>query len=532
MIQQNGYFQVEIINTRGRCQVYPPTEGGDFVDYKEITGFLDRHGFKNYNIRDINDCISNVHGGSFDAGECDGIGFSESMVTTVSLDKMTATCRFYPGTIRGNRLTVKDIIGELTSKGIRFGIDQNAIMDFMTNPAYCTDYVVAQGTPPVHGKDASIEFYFNTNPSLQPKHNEDGSVDYRNLNIISHVNQGDLLATLHKEDRGKPGKDVTGRDIPPRSVTSKKLEYGRNIRISEDSTELFSEVTGHASLVDGKVFVSDVYEVAQDVDNSIGNITYNGNVHVAGSVRGGFIIDAKGDVVVDGVVEDALIRSQGQIIVKCGIHGMKRGILEAQGNVITKFIENAMVFAGGYIETGAILYSDVSASHDIFVNEKKGIITGGSVRAGGKIEAQYIGSEMGAATTLEVGMAPDKKEEYLAMQQEIKSLSEDVAKIQPIISNYKKFLAAGKKLDKKNSMYLNQLVNELKEKREKLEQNQVAFKTMHTNMTYSNHAKVVVKRTIHSGVSLTISDVSLTTKDERSYCQFVKQNGEIKVENL
>lgn len=79
------------------------------------------------------------------------------------------------------------------------------------------------------------------------------------------------------------------------------------------------------------------------MDNSTGNIDYPGNVTVRGNVKGGFSIIAKGDIVVEGVVEDALIQAGGQIIVKRGIHGMTKGILRAQGNVICKFIENATI---------------------------------------------------------------------------------------------------------------------------------------------------------------------------------------------
>lgn len=50
---------------------------------------------------------------------------------------------------------------------------------------------------------------------------------------------------------------------------------------------------------------------------------------------------------------------------------MQRGLLEAKGNVITKYIENAKVFAGGYVETGSIIYSEVSAGEDVIVAEKK-----------------------------------------------------------------------------------------------------------------------------------------------------------------
>ena len=101
----------------------------------------------------------------------------------------------------------------------------------------------------------------------------------------------------------------------------------------------FSEVTGHASLVKGKVFVSSVFEVPADVDNSIGNVEYAGNVHVAGNVKGGFEVRAKGDIIVEGVVEDALLEAGGQIVVKRGIHGMGKGYLQAESNVIVSLLK-------------------------------------------------------------------------------------------------------------------------------------------------------------------------------------------------
>ena len=127
--------------------------------------------------------------------------------------------------------------------------------------------------------------------------------------------------------------NVFGEEISPRTVRSLTLDYANNIKCNEEKTEIFSEVTGHASLVKGKVFVSSVFEVPADVDNSIGNVEYAGNVHVAGNVKGGFEVRAKGDIIVEGVVEDALLEAGGQIIVKRGIHGMGKGYLQADSNI-------------------------------------------------------------------------------------------------------------------------------------------------------------------------------------------------------
>ena len=123
-----------------------------------------------------------------------------------------------------------------------------------------------------------------------------------------------MIARLIPAVPGQPGHDVFGNELKPREVQSLRLSYANNIYVSDDGTELYSEVTGHASLVQGKVFVSGVYEVPADVDNSIGDINYPGNVSVKGNVKSGFVIHADGDIVVEGVVEGAELYAGGQII--------------------------------------------------------------------------------------------------------------------------------------------------------------------------------------------------------------------------
>ncbi len=534
MTQENGYIQVEYgEGDEAFVTYYPPTGNGVKPAYKECVEYLKNKGFEGFNNQQLRNMITGDTQAKMSIGFGDGIEFSESLSYNISLDKMKVTARFYPPSKNGNLLNAQDIIGELAKKNINYGIDQDFILQFMKNRVYFTDFVIARGQDPVHGIDDRIEYFFNTNPTLKPKHNEDGSVDYHNLGNICQCKEGDLLAKLHKGDKGANGKDVTGKDIPCRTIKTLRLEPGKNLKMNEDQTELYSAVTGHVSLVNNKVFVSDVYDVAGDVDTSVGNIEYNGNVHIHGSVRGGFQVIAKGDIVVDGVVEDALIQSdEGQIVVKCGIHGMKKGLLDAGGNIITKFIENASVFSGGYVEAGSITQSDVSASDDVIVSEKKGVITGGIIRAGGKVDAQTIGSPMGTITKIEVGMAPAKKERYVQLQREITVLSQNINKLKPIIKTYNKYITEGKQLDQKNAMYLQKIAAELAKNTKQLEENQNEFNALHQELITSRHAKIKVNKDIYPGVSITISDVGFQVKDKRSFCQFEKKNGEIAVSNL
>ena len=280
---RNQYFQLEFRDTFALLHIYPPEDGGKMLSITEVTEYLATNKLEQYNLKELNAAIVNLQAESvLLVGEWDGIPVRESMLVSISLDKMKVICRFVPPSIGSDKfLTAENIISDLAFRKVKFGIEQEAILDFLNDRKYCTDYVFAVGKQPIHGRDAKIEYFFNTNKNLQPKRNEDGSVDYKELNTISHVKKGDLLARLIKEDPGKPGKNVFGEEIKPRTVRSTRLQYGNKISINEDKTEIYSDVTGHANYLNEKVFVSDVFSVPADVDNSIGNIEYDGSVVVS-----------------------------------------------------------------------------------------------------------------------------------------------------------------------------------------------------------------------------------------------------------
>lgn len=524
----NGYFQLEVQQGEVFVRIYPPKDGGEAVSIKELMDYLEMRQLNHYDLKELNEAVRNTEQERrVLVSHSMEVAVHEVMIARVSLDKMKVICRFYPPANGGGLMDEFSIIKDLQAQKVKFGINRAVIQSFLQNREYCKDYVLASGKEPVHGKDAKIEYFFNTNLNLKPKKNEDGSVDYRDLNTISHVKEGDLLARLIPEDPGKPGMNVYGEEIKPRTVHSLTLDYANNIKCNEERTEIYSEVTGHASLIKDKVFVSAVFEVPADVDNSIGNVDYAGNVHVAGNVKGGFYVKARGDIVVEGVVEDALLEAGGQIIVKRGIHGMGKGSLQAGGNVICQFIENATVSSGGFVETNSILHSRVSASSEIHVCGKKGFITGGMIRAGALVEAQTIGSAMGADTRIEVGADPKKKERFQELKERIEKETEELEKSKVILANYAKKLQMGEQLASDRMTYVQKLAYTYKAQKHSVEEMREEYSVLQQELMFANHAKIQVRKTIYPGVTVAVSDMEMRVKDEQNFCQFMKKEGEI-----
>ncbi len=528
MQQINGYFQIEYRGKDGFCHIFPPIEGGESVDVRSLASFLDMQGFKAYNLQALNVAINSNTVQCVPIGPGDGYDIAASLDVFIDENKMTATVVAIPPSLGYKSITVRDIMSTLNHYGVIYGLDQEIIMDFVKNPVYCTKIVMARGKEPVQGMDARIEYMFNTHPSLKPAYNEDGTVDFHSIDVINHIQAGDVLAILHPEDRGTPGRNLMGKDVAPRAVNSAKLKVGRDITVSEDGIEAKTNITGQVRLYGDQIFVSSVYEIPADVDNSTGDIDFEGTVLVHGSIREGFKVSATEDIIVEGSVEGALVIAGGNIVIKRGINGMFKGVLESEGDIAVKFIENAKVFAKGNIETGSIIQSDVTAKGNIIVSDRKGFITGGVVKCGGNVKANTIGSEMGGATRIEVGVDPTIKKKFSEAAASVERYSANVNKIAPVVKTYADALADGKSLDEKNQEYYVKLLTQLSSDQRALRLAQSAYERLSVEVKRGSNSSIAVRRDIYPGVELSINDIVYNMKDKRSFVSIVAEDGEIK----
>ncbi|MCH5281014.1 MAG: DUF342 domain-containing protein [Lachnospiraceae bacterium] len=526
----NGYFQLIIDDTNISVKLVPPTDGGKKLNVPELVDYLT---VKNIEVTNPKALVQLANAMADEVktvplNNIGGLPERECFKVTVSPDRTEAVARFYPPSTGGAAYQSKEeIIDDLKFYNVAFGYDEEAIERYLKERNYCEDIVVARGKEPIHGKDAWIEYFFDTDLNTRPKRNEDGSVDFFNLNTINHCKVGDLLAKLHPEVPGQPGTDVYGEVIKQRDAKKTYLKFGRNIILSEDAREITSNVNGHVSLTGGKVFVSDVYEV-ENVGTATGNIEAEGSVLVTGNVQAGFSIKAKGDVEVRGVVEGAVIETDGDIIIARGMNGMGKGILRAGGRIILKYAENATIHSGSYVESESILHSTVNAKTEVVVDGRKGFIAGGVVRAASRIKCKTLGSPMGADTVVEVGVDPEMKKTYQDMQKEMLDIVKNLKNIQPILATTTKKIKAGEKYPPEKMKYIESLILTNKQQTERLGQIQEEMETMDELMKNEEHACVRVHEDAYAGTRIVIGDVSMVLKKNATYCRFVKEQGEIK----
>lgn len=527
----NGYFQIVSNNNRCCIKLFPPKDGGSPIKLEELTEYLS---VKNivYDLKALAATLSGLSEVSlFPTNTPFQTKDSEFVKVNCAPDNMSVSVFMVPPFEGGVKMPKEEFMREFSSRGICFGFDQAAIDKFLNERHYCTWEVLVKGQPPVQGTDASIEYFFNTDPKVKPTLLEDGSVDFFNLNTINHCKEGDLLARLTPAKLGEYGTNVKGEKIKPRDVKQASLKYGHNIDINEEKTELKSQVSGHVSLIEGKVFVSNVFEV-ENVDNSVGNIDYDGSVRVNGNVCENFTVKAKGSIEVRGVVEGAYLEAGENITIARGMNGMHKGVLKAGGNIVTKFLENATATAGGFLESESILHCTVTAGSDVKVTGKRGFISGGRTSATNCIEVKTLGSEMGTDTVIEVGMDPTVKIAIADLQKKIMEINKQLGTIRPVLAGAKQKLAQGIKMTTPQLMQIQQLAKannaltaELNKATEELNQ----FQGVMDVTSPESKGTVIVTGNVYPGTKICIDDVSMVVKQAMKYCRFIKEAGDVKM---
>jgi hypothetical protein len=454
----------------------------------------------------------------------------EKCFINVSNDMMTATLRLFPPSEGGHNIRKAKIMDELKTEKIVAGIDEKAIERALDESLYCTDVVVAQGKAPTIGKDASIEYHFDTNNSMRPELKEDGTVDFFKLNILHHCTKGQVLAEIIPAIKGDDGVDVYGHITKAKEVKKASFAHGRNLEISEDGLKLLSQVDGNVSLVEGTVFVTDVYSV-QNVDTSTGNIEYHGNVEVKGNVCENFSIKTDGNVFVNGVVEGAYIEAGGDIIIARGMHGQNKGRLRAGGNIIAKFISAANVEADGFVEAEQIINAKVCATA-IHAEAGKGLINGGKVVAKKEINVKNAGSPMGTATIIEVGIDSDAKRRHTELQKSVGEKSKSITQMKKVFDDTNGKLKRGIKLSVDQLKNVKVLSETLRNTQEQVAKELKEIEELDKLLKGTENAHIDVRGTMYQGVVVSISGAALNVKNEYTYCRLVKKGSDIASTNL
>ena len=224
----------------------------------------------------------------------------------------------------GMKIPKEEIMSALEDCGITYGIDEAAIDDIAGSGAQETMITIARGRQPGTGKDGWYEFLFDSEAGKHPKLNEDGSVNYKNVQWFEIVRKGQKIAIYHKAEPGMPGCRVTGEKYDGKAGKEIPPVKGHGFSIAPDGVTYVADIDGRVVYKDGMLEVTSVLVLEEDT-RTAGNINFNGSVYIRNSIGEGTVVKAAGDIMADGFIESAQLEAGGDIILKEGTNAGGRG---------------------------------------------------------------------------------------------------------------------------------------------------------------------------------------------------------------
>ncbi len=530
-IDIDGEIKLKVVESGVYIKILPSRGNGDEVNYQTIKEELEKKEIKEIdweNIKEeLNDSTQKWVRIAPRKPELDKDAHVE---VKVSDDKLKAFLTYKPA-LGGKDIKKEELLNIIANKGIKYGLKSDKINYVLQKNSLKKKVIIAEGDPPETGRDAELIYHFNDNQNKIGTKNEDGTINYFELDLINNVKKGEKLVTLKKAVSGKEGKTVTGEKIKPPEPKTKKLPSGKNVKKRDDET-LVAAIDGQVVKKRKKVNVLPVYKVKGDVDLNVGNIDFNGNVTVMGNVRAGFSVQAEGNIEIRGNASAAEIISGGEVVIHKGFIGKEKGFIKAENNVKLKFAENASINSKqNIIVEDAIMHSNLNAGKKIEVKKRKGLIVGGEICAGELVEANIVGSSFATDTKIFIGIKPDSRKQFEKLGEEIEVMEENLKKAKKAL-NILKEKKQNKRLTPQKKVNRDKLVNTRNRLEKSLKQKRSKYEELEKNIGDLTRGELVVNSIIHPGVEINISKAVYNNYDQLQAVKFFKKEGEISYTNL
>ncbi|MBD3390483.1 MAG: DUF342 domain-containing protein [Chitinivibrionales bacterium] len=338
------------------------------------------------------------------------VSLDGSFHLAVSQDKMRISADIWPAGPEGaqvepdrllDRLRDMQVTGKIHEPDIR-----EAINRVRAHGLPVKGVCVASGIPCRNGRDGYIENLVNLDFSLRPAIREDGRADYHSVHVFENVREGQKLARLHPPTSGTDGTDVFGQKVSAADGVPVTLEAGEGVAVLPDDDSVYvSTREGHVHRRGPALCVDQVLRIDSDVDYHTGDIDFTGDIVVSGDIRSGFCVQAGGSICVRGVIEDAVVKSQENIVVFGGFVGQGKGRMEARLDVVLAYVRNQTVIARRNIMiSGESIDANLCAGSRILMESKKTGIIGGRAVARDLIAVNNLGGASEQSTSVCAGI--------------------------------------------------------------------------------------------------------------------------------
>ena len=331
----------------------------------------------------------------------------------------------------GETISYDEVMEALLNAGVVHGFLKERINRVVDEKNYFRRFTAAVHNPPVAGANATVEFLISEDVAL--KETSDGRIDYYDLHHYKSVSKGQPVAKKNPPTPGRPGKSITGEEIPAASGEDLNLlEYigGNGLVVDpQDENTLIASHSGIFSRVGNKIDIKDTLTINHDIDFKIGSIRAPAKLVINGDVRSGFELISERDISISGVVENATVISSSNVEVMKGI--VRGGApIEVGGKLTVNYIVERTHLKAGELEVkNTLIGSRIMVEKSVKARK----IVGGTIIIGRRLEVVELGNEKGNPTRIEIGVDATLLSKVRVLSREIKKLKRERQQIREVM---------------------------------------------------------------------------------------------------
>ena len=228
---------------------------------------------------------------------------------------------------------------------------------------------------------------------------DESQVDFSQDVQLQPIRKGAVICLIRPSRAGADGMDVTGKTLPCPPGISVHIPQGENTAITRGGQALTASADGILYIEDDQFCIHAQKIIDGDLDQFQGMLQISGNLYIGGNVDGEVDIEASGDIVINGKVGQARVRSlNGTIRVQQGVYGTEgKTFISAARQVQSPVLEGAEVHAGISVITEVISNSTIYCHGIVYAMTGRGMITSSLIQAETSILCRRIGNLAGGA---------------------------------------------------------------------------------------------------------------------------------------
>jgi uncharacterized protein (DUF342 family) len=441
---------------------------------------------------------------------------------TVSDDRMRAFLSIIPPRGLGVKLSLEKLLEIIEEQGVIHGLNEEKVRKALekSNKGLPVENVlIAGGTAPVHGIGERIHIRVSEATGKKVQILADGRADYKRQDKITIVKKGDLLAEITPPRvETADGTDVLGNTVPARLKGGVSYSVGANARKEPQPNgviKIFAATDGEFVFRKNVINVRELHMVNRNVGMETGNIKFPGSVYIKGSVKAGFSVVSGEDILIENVVEEALLSADGSITVKKGVKGNGKAILRSKKNIRCLFAEHALILAVEDINIrNSLLHCNVKCNGRLVLGREKGTIMGGHIRVKFGMELINLGSISEVKTKISFG------QDYLVGDQ-IEVEEKTIKKLGGQVLNCDAQMKTYKKAQSEDQEKLKSIREEKLHCLKLMEKHSQRLFLLREKFEEHYPSEVIIKGTVYPGVTIESHGRTYEIKEEKTMIAFV-----------